>query len=112
LKAPLSPIAAATRATPATSAACTGPLSVLTGSYEEDEYFDDLMLVTKGKTDEALARMTIRASEECLPWMEAHGVRFQPSLSGTLSLSRTNAFFLGGGKALVNAYYNTAPTWA
>ncbi len=85
-----------------------GPLSVLTGTYEEDEYFDDLMLVTKGKTDEALARMVIRASEGCLPWMEAHGVRFQPSLSGTLSLSRTNAFFLGGGKALVNAYYNAA----
>ena len=38
--------------------------------------------------------------------MESQGVRFQPSLSGTLSLSRTNAFFLGGGKALVNAYYN------
>ncbi|MCL7464680.1 FAD-dependent tricarballylate dehydrogenase TcuA [Phaeovulum sp. NW3] len=85
-----------------------GPMSVLTGAYEEEEYFHDLMLVTKGKTDEALARMTIRNSEECLPWMEAHGVRFQPSLSGTLSLSRTNAFFLGGGKALVNAYYNTA----
>ena len=85
-----------------------GPLSVLTGSYEEEEYFDDLLRVTKGKTDEALARMTIRQSEECLPWMEAHGVRFQPSLTGTLSLSRTNAFFLGGGKALVNAYYNTA----
>jgi len=40
--------------------------------------------------------------------MEEHGVRFQPSLSGTLSLSRTNAFFLGGGKALVNAYYRKA----
>ena len=40
-------------ATPATSAACTkGPLSVLTDSYGEDEYFDDLMLVTRGKTDE------------------------------------------------------------
>lgn len=85
-----------------------GPLSVLTDSYGEDEYFDDLMRVTKGKTDEPMARMAIRQSEECLPWMEAHGVRFQPSLSGTLSLSRTNAFFLGGGKALVNAYYNTA----
>jgi tricarballylate dehydrogenase len=85
-----------------------GPLSVLTDTYGEDEYFDDLMLVTKGKTDEGLARLAIRTSEECLPWMEAHGVRFQPSLSGTLSLSRTNAFFLGGGKALVNAYYNTA----
>lgn len=85
-----------------------GPLSVLTDAYEEEEYFEDLLRVTKGKTDEGLARMAIRESEECLPWMEAHGVRFQPSLSGTLSLSRTNAFFLGGGKALVNAYYNTA----
>ena len=85
-----------------------GPLSVLTDAYGEDEYFEDLLRVTKGQTDEDLARMTIRSSEACLPWMEAHGVRFQPSLSGTLSLSRTNAFFLGGGKALVNAYYNTA----
>lgn len=85
-----------------------GPLSVLTDSYDEDEYFNDLLLVTKGKTDETLARLAIRTSEECLRWMERHGVRFQPSLSGTLSLSRTNAFFLGGGKALVNAYYNTA----
>ncbi|MGI9435832.1 MAG: FAD-dependent tricarballylate dehydrogenase TcuA [Geminicoccaceae bacterium] len=84
------------------------PLSVLTDCYDEDEYFDDLIRVTGGKTDETLARMTIRRSEDCLPWMEAHGVRFQPSLSGTLSRGRTNAFFLGGGKALVNAYYNTA----
>lgn len=86
----------------------SGPLSVLTDRYEEDEYFDDLLRVTKGETDEHLARMTIRTSETCLPWMEKQGVRFQPSLSGTLSLSRTNAFFLGGGKALVNAYYNRA----
>ncbi|MFQ6550926.1 FAD-dependent tricarballylate dehydrogenase TcuA [Aestuariibius insulae] len=85
-----------------------GPLSVLTDSYGEDEYFDDLLRVTKANTDEGLARMAIRLSEEALPWMEAHGIRFQPSLSGTLSLSRTNAFFLGGGKALVNAYYRTA----
>jgi tricarballylate dehydrogenase len=40
--------------------------------------------------------------------MRRHGVRFQDSLSGTLHLSRTNAFFLGGGKALVNAYYRSA----
>lgn len=85
-----------------------GPLSVLTGTYDEEEYYNDLLLVTKGKTDETLARMAIRGSQESQPWMEAHGVRFQPSLSGTLSLSRTNAFFLGGGKALVNAYYRAA----
>lgn len=82
------------------------PLSKLTDAYQEDEYFDDLLRVTKGETDEALARLTIRESESCLPWMEQHGIHFQPSLTGTLSLSRTNAFFLGGGKSLVNAYYN------
>ena len=84
------------------------PLGELTGKYEEEEYFDDLLKVTKGKTDEELARMCIRSSQEAYGWMHAHGVRFQPSLSGTLSLSRTNAFFLGGGKALVNAYYRKA----
>ena len=86
----------------------SGPLGPLVDSYSEDEYFSDLMKVTGGKTNENLARLAIRTSEECLPWMEAHGVRFQPSLSGTLSLARTNAFFLGGGKSLVNAYYRTA----
>lgn len=85
-----------------------GPLGPLTDNYSEEEYFSDLMKVTDGKTDEYLARLVIRSSEECFPWMEAHGARFQPSLSGTLSLSRTNAFFLGGGKGLVNAYYRTA----
>ena len=84
------------------------PLGHLSDSYEEDEYFEDLLKVTKGQTDESLARLAIRESEKCYPWMEAHGVHFQPSLSGTLSLSRTNAFFLGGGKSLVNAYYRHA----
>ncbi len=85
-----------------------GPLAVLTGRYGEDEYLDDLMRVTKGKTDADLARLVIRNSPDCLAFMRAHGVHFQPSLSGTLSLSRTNAFFLGGGKALINAYCNAA----
>ena len=86
----------------------TAPTSVLTEAYLEDEYWDDLLRVTGGQTDEALARMTIRASADALPFMAACGVRFQPSLTGTLSLSRTNAFFLGGGKALVNALFATA----
>lgn len=86
----------------------SGPLGPLIDRYDEEEYLADLLKVTGGKTDKTLARLVIRTSEECLPWMEEHGVRFQPSLSGTLSLGRTNAFFLGGGKSLVNAYYRTA----
>jgi tricarballylate dehydrogenase len=84
------------------------PNEVLTDAYKEDEYWDDLLRVTGGNTDEALARMTIRASSGVFGWMKDAGVRFQPSLTGTLNLGRTNAFFLGGGKALVNAYYLTA----
>lgn len=85
-----------------------GPADVLVGSYGEDEYWDDLRQVSGGETDERLARMVIRHTSTCRPWMKRHGVRFQPSLGGTLHLSRTNAFFLGGGKALLNAYYRTA----
>jgi tricarballylate dehydrogenase len=40
--------------------------------------------------------------------MRSHGVHFQPPLSGALHVARTNAFFMGGGKALVNAYYRSA----
>ncbi len=85
-----------------------GALGPLTDSYAEDEYWDDLLRVTAGNTDEALARMTIRASAGVFGFMRDCGVHFQPSLAGTLNLSRTNAFFLGGGKALVNAYYLAA----
>lgn len=85
-----------------------GPLGVLSDSYDLDEYYQDLLKVTKGNTDETLAKMIIEQSPECYEWMEKQGVRFQNSLSGTLSLGRTNAFFLGGGKALVNALYRTA----
>jgi tricarballylate dehydrogenase len=85
-----------------------GPLDVLTDAYPEEEYWQDLLKVTGGLTNETLARMTIRQTEKHVPWMKEHGVRFQAPLGGTLHLSRTNAFFLGGGKALMNAYYRAA----
>lgn len=84
------------------------PQDVLVDAYPEEEFWQDLLKVTGGKTDEALARLVIRASATCRPWMVRHGVRFQPSLSGALHTARTNAFFMGGGKALVNAYFRSA----
>jgi tricarballylate dehydrogenase len=85
-----------------------GPTELLTESYSEDEYLTDLLAVTGHDTDESLARMVIRASANCPEWMKSFGVRFQSSLRGTLHLSSTNAFFLGGGKALMNSYYAAA----
>jgi tricarballylate dehydrogenase len=84
------------------------PQDVLSEAYPEEEYWQDLLKVTGGQTSEPLARLAIRDSSRCRDWMRKHGVHFQPSLSGTLQLSRTNAFFMGGGKALVNAYYRSA----
>ena len=81
---------------------------ILTGPYTEEEFFEDLLRVTKGKTDEPLARHMIHESKEMLTWIAEQGVRWQPSLGGTLSLGRTNSFFLGGGRAMLNALYATA----
>ena len=84
------------------------PVAGLTGRYSGDEYWQDLIRVTQGHTDPELAKLMIRKSESLLQWLQDHGVHFQPSLSGTLSLGRTNAFFLGGGCALSNALYLAA----
>lgn len=84
------------------------PQDVLVDAYPEEEFWQDLLKVTGGITNEHLARLTIRASSTCRDWMRKHGVHFQPPLTGTLHVARTNAFFMGGGKALVNAYYRSA----
>ncbi|MDO9569217.1 MAG: FAD-dependent tricarballylate dehydrogenase TcuA [Hydrogenophaga sp.] len=84
------------------------PQDVLVDAYPEEEFWQDLLKVTGGLTNEMLARRVIRDSSTCRPWMRSHGVHFQPSLSGALHTARTNAFFMGGGKALVNAYYRSA----
>jgi tricarballylate dehydrogenase len=84
----------------------------LSGPYPEDEFWDDLSRVTEGHTDEALARLMISQSKEILDWMPQQGVRFQPSLGGMLSLGRTNSFFLGGGRAMLNTLYRTAESLA
>jgi tricarballylate dehydrogenase len=81
---------------------------ILTGPYTEEEFFEDLLRVTGGETDEELARYMISESKDILNWIVEQGVRWQPSLGGTLSLGRTNSFFLGGGRAMLNALYLTA----
>jgi tricarballylate dehydrogenase len=84
------------------------PTEILTETYTEEELLEDLRLVNDGETDEALAALVASRSAECVPWMAGLGARFQASLRGTLHLSRTNAFLLGGGTALLNSYYAAA----
>jgi len=84
------------------------PTDVLTESYPEDEFLADLNRVTDHEADQALAQLLVSRSAACPDWMRQFGVRFQSSLRGTLHLGRTNVFFLGGGKALMNSYYAAA----
>lgn len=85
-----------------------GATEYVTGAYLEQEFWQDLLGVTGGATNEQLARLTIRESESLGDWMAESGVRWQKPLRGTLHLARTNLFMLGGGKAMINGYYETA----
>lgn len=78
------------------------------GPYSGEEFLRDLLSVTGGDTDLDLARLVIERSYEIPEFMVKHGVKLQKAYSGTLHLSRTNAFFLGGGRGLLNSYYRSA----
>lgn len=80
----------------------------VTGAYTIDEFTEDVLRVTGGETNEELLALTMQESTTLPEWMESQGVRWQAPLRGTLHLARTNRFFLGGGKAMVNTYYDTA----
>src|SRR6202790_196682 len=77
-------------------------------AYGEDAFFKDLLRVTHGTTDERLARLLIRGSATIAAWLGDNGVRLQDPASGAMPYSRRTAFFLGGGKAMINALYATA----
>jgi tricarballylate dehydrogenase len=77
-------------------------------SYGEDAFLGDLQRVTAGATDEKLARILIRGSATITPWLIENGVRLQDPNDGSMPYSRRTAFFLGGGKAMINALTATA----
>ena len=79
-----------------------------TGAYTQEQLWKDLCGVGRGPSNEALAELTVRESESVPSWMNSNGAHFQQPLAGTLHLGRTNTFFLGGGKALINSYYRRA----
>src|SRR6202163_1241346 len=78
------------------------------GPYSEEEHLQDLIGVRGGPANLDLAKLAIRKASTLPGWMSAHGVHWQQPLAGTLHLGRTNRWFLGGGKALLNTYYRTA----
>jgi tricarballylate dehydrogenase len=77
-------------------------------TYGEDAFLTDLQRVAAGATDEKLARILIRGSATITPWLIENGIRLQDPNDGSMPYSRRTAFFLGGGKAMINALTTTA----
>src|SRR5690606_4172508 len=75
------------------------------GAYTAAEMWNDLSKVSGPDINEDLARMVIDRSEDCPTFMEAHGVRWQPPLKGSLSINRTDGVSRGGGNAVISAYH-------
>ena len=83
-----------------------------TGAYPEEEMWNDYHACDWRIGHPELAKITVHESPDVLDWVRAHGVRFQPALAGTLHLSRTNAWFLGGGKSMMNTSTVMRNGWA
>lgn len=84
------------------------PTALSPGVYTAEEYGSDVLRATEGASDGALTRVLARESADIAAWLAEHGVRFEEPAGGRLPLSRKTAFFLGGGKAMVNALYAAA----
>lgn len=87
------------------------PTPWVRGRYPAGDYHADLRRVAEAvgnSVDDGLARLFIDASADIVDWLAGNGVRFHSGTDEILPYSRKTAFFLGGGKALVNALYATA----
>lgn len=84
------------------------PTDTMAGIYTAEEFYQDIISVTGGETNEFLARMMIRESVPCAAWMKSQGIEFQHALGGTIQLGRTNLFMQGGGKGMMNFYFSRA----
>ncbi|MEY6432313.1 FAD-dependent tricarballylate dehydrogenase TcuA [Thioalkalicoccus limnaeus] len=79
------------------------PSRLSPGCYRPDEFVADLARASHGLGDLDLARRLADGSTELPDWLERQGVRFEEPAAGALPYSRKTAFFLGGGKAMINA---------
>ena len=64
------------------------------GSYTEAKYFEDLMRVTEGLSDQEMADALVRQSFPTMRWMYEQGVRFVPR--GRTRRSRSTASSASG----------------
>ena len=86
------------------------------GEYPESKYFDDLMRVTEGMSDQEMANYLVRDSFPTMQWMTEQGVRLVPSWSHqAFKVNDKYRFWgglcleaVGGGKGLSDQLFEIA----
>ncbi|WP_042695928.1 FAD-dependent tricarballylate dehydrogenase TcuA [Azospirillum sp. B506] len=82
------------------------PTPWVLGCYPAGDYLAELRRVAD-TADAGLSRLFVESSAGIVDWLAGNGVRFHGAADEVLPYSRKTVFFLGGGKALVNALYAT-----
>jgi tricarballylate dehydrogenase len=85
-----------------------GPSPFAAGAYPASELAADLARATGGDAHPALTALLIRHCADLPDWLGAAGVALERAGDPGLPASRKTAFFLGGGKAMLNALYRCA----
>jgi len=85
------------------------------GTYDADEFYDDMLRVTNHRTDPELADALVSQSFDALRWMRRHGVRFVPNGRQAFEVDGRMRFWggivvdtSGGGPGLIDALYSAA----
>ena len=75
-------------------------------SYTESDYYDDIMSVTDGQSDPALARILVSNAYDTVLWMRSYGHAWIPSHESPTSANVVS--FDGGGFAMQERWFHTA----
>ena len=88
---------------PDLSASETAALREQARGYSEQEYWDDIMSVTGGQSDGALAGTLVREAFPTIRWMRGLGHEWEPTLDNPLSANPVS--FSGGGHGLQERWF-------
>ncbi len=76
------------------------------GPYTKEEYVADVMKINKGESNADLLNLIVDGSKGMPNWMMKHKIILKHAVKGAFHYNTANAFILGGGKQLLNTYYD------
>ncbi len=88
---------------PGLTAVAAGELREQVTGYSRQQYWDDIMAVTGGLSDQALAGTLVREAFPTVGWMRGLGHEWEPTFKNPLSANAVS--FAGGGYNLLERWF-------